>query len=55
MILILYLGQNLAIIPMLPLYLGILPDQFWILMLFSFAIAGVLGLLAARIFKRTEF
>lgn len=54
-ILILYLGQNLAIIPMLPIYLGVLPNQFWLVMLISFAIAGVLGLLAARIFKRTEF
>lgn len=53
-ILILYLGQNLAIIPMLPMYLGILPDQFWIFMLISFAIAAALGLLGARIFKRTE-
>lgn len=54
-ILILYLGQNLAIIPMLPMYLGFLPNQFWLLMLVSFAIAVALGLLAARIFKRTEF
>ncbi|MGE0400124.1 MAG: ABC transporter permease subunit [Kofleriaceae bacterium] len=53
-ILILYLGQNLAIIPMLPMYFGFLPNQFWIVMLVSFGIAVGLGLLAARIFKRTE-
>lgn len=54
-ILILYLGQNLAIIPMLPIYLGILPNQFWLIMLLSFAIAVALGFVAARIFKNTEF
>ncbi|MFN0249436.1 MAG: ABC transporter permease subunit [Kofleriaceae bacterium] len=54
-ILILYLGQNLAIIPMLPIYFGIMPNQFWLVMVVSFAIAGFLGLVAGRIFKRTEF
>lgn len=54
-ILILYLGQNLAVVPMLPIYLGILPNQFWLLMLVSFAIALALGLVAVRIFQRTEF
>jgi ABC-type Na+ efflux pump permease subunit len=54
-ILILYLGQNLAFVPMLPIYLGILPNQFWLIMLVSFAIAITLGFVAARIFKNTEF
>jgi ABC-type transport system involved in multi-copper enzyme maturation permease subunit len=54
-VLILYVGQNLAIVPMLPIYLGILPNQFWLLMLISFAMAGGLVLIAARVFKRAEF
>jgi ABC-type transport system involved in multi-copper enzyme maturation permease subunit len=54
-LLILYVGQNLAIVPMLPILFGILPDQFWIVELISFALAALLGLCAGRLFRRSEF
>ncbi|CAN5892668.1 hypothetical protein BH11MYX2_BH11MYX2_16070 [soil metagenome] len=54
-LLILYVGQNLAIIPLLPVLFGILPNQFWIIELISFALAGLLGLGAAVMFRRSEF
>jgi ABC-type transport system involved in multi-copper enzyme maturation permease subunit len=54
-ILILYVGQNLAVVPMLPMYLGILPQQFWIFMLISAALVAVLLWASAALFKRSEF
>jgi ABC-2 type transport system permease protein len=54
-ILILYVGQNLAIIPMLPMYLGLLPDYFWLVMLISAAITALLLWASAALFRRTEY
>lgn len=54
-ILILYVGQNLAIVPMLPMYLGILPQSFWLLMLISGALVAILLWASAALFKRSEF
>ncbi|HEY4057239.1 MAG TPA: ABC transporter permease subunit [Kofleriaceae bacterium] len=54
-LLILYVGQNLAIVPLLPVLFGILPNQFWIVELISFGLAGLLGWGAAVMFRRTEF
>jgi ABC-type transport system involved in multi-copper enzyme maturation permease subunit len=54
-ILVLYLGQNLAVVPMLPMYLGILPDAFWIVMAITAALVATLVWLAGRIFQRTQF
>ena len=54
-ILILYVGQNLAIVPMLPSYLGILPDHFWLVMLISAALTGLLVWGSGVIFRRTEY
>ncbi len=54
-ILILYVGQNLTIIPMLPMYLGVLPDHFWLLMLITYALVGALLWIATTMFRRAEF
>lgn len=54
-ILILYVGQNLAIIPMLPVYLGLLPNHFWLFMLISGVLAAVLLWAAGRMFRRTQY
>ncbi|MDQ3300500.1 MAG: ABC-2 transporter permease [Myxococcota bacterium] len=53
-ILILYVGQNLAIVPMLPMYLGILPGHFWVLMAVSGALVGVLLWISGLLFRRAE-
>ncbi len=54
-VLVLYIGQNLTIIPMLPIYLGVLPGHFWIVM----AVTTLLGLVvlfgAALLFRRAEY
>jgi ABC-type Na+ efflux pump permease subunit len=54
-ILILYVGQNLAIVPMLPIYLGILPHHFWLVMLISAALAALLVWGSGVLFRRTEY
>jgi len=53
-ILILYVGQNLAVVPMLPVYLGWLPDQFWLVMAITAALTGLLVFGAGVKFRRTE-
>lgn len=53
-ILILYVGQNLAIVPMLPIYLGFLPDQFWLVMLISAGLTALLLFGATVSFRRAE-
>lgn len=53
-ILVLYLGQNIAAVPMLPVYLHLLPDRYWLVMAISFALlAGVMAL-ALRTFRRAQ-
>ena len=54
-VLILYVGQNLAIVPMLPVYLGVLPDQFWIFMAITFALIGALVWVGGLLFRREQF
>ena len=54
-ILILYVGQNLAFVPMLPMYFGILPQQFWVFMAMSGAIVLVLLWGSSALFRRREF
>lgn len=54
-ILILYVGQNLAIVPMLPMYLGLVPNAFWIFMLISAALVALLLWASAALFRRTEY
>ncbi len=53
-ILILYVGQNLTIVPMLPVYLGWLPNQFWLVMLITAALTALLVLGACVMFRRAE-
>jgi ABC-type transport system involved in multi-copper enzyme maturation permease subunit len=53
-ILILYVGQNLTIIPMVPVYLGWLPDKFWIFMLITAALTALLVFAASVMFRRAE-
>lgn len=54
-ILVLYVGQNLTIVPMLPTYFGFLPNLFWLVMLTSAGITVGLMLLASLIFCRAEY
>jgi ABC-2 type transport system permease protein len=53
-VLVLYVGQNLTFVPMLPVFLGVLPNLFWLLMAISCALAVVLTLGAGVIFRRSE-
>ena len=54
-ILILYVGQNLAVVPMLPMYLGVLPSAFWIVMLITLGLVTLMLWGAGRMFRRSEF
>jgi ABC-type Na+ efflux pump permease subunit len=54
-VLVLYVGQNLAIIPMLPIYLDVLPDRFWIVMTISALLVAVVLIGAALLFRRAEY
>jgi ABC-2 type transport system permease protein len=53
-ILVLYVGQNMTVVPMLPTYLGVLPDDFWWFMVLSFALVVLLMWLAGRAFRRAQ-
>ena len=50
----LYVGQNAAVLPMLPTYFGVLPEGLWWFMLLSFALAAVLLWVAGRLFRRLQ-
>lgn len=53
-ILVLYVGQNLTILPFLPTYIGVRPDLFWLIMLASVALSFAIVWGAAVLFRRTE-
>jgi ABC-2 type transport system permease protein len=53
-ILVLYVGQNITIVPMLPAYLHVLPDQFWLFMVISYALLGGVLWLAGFVFRRAQ-
>lgn len=53
-ILVLYVGQNIAVIPMLPMSLGVLPDHFWLFMVLSLVLVAILLGFAARSFRRAQ-
>jgi hypothetical protein len=53
-ILILYVGQNLAIVPMLPMYFGILPNSFWMFIAISVVLVAVVLYGGVALFKRSE-
>jgi ABC-type transport system involved in multi-copper enzyme maturation permease subunit len=48
-------SQNLTYIPMLPSMFGLLPNQFWVFQLISYALAALLVWAAGWSFKRTQF
>ena len=54
-VLVLYIGQNLAIIPMLPVYLGVLPEHFWIVMAITTLLVLAVLWGAALLFRRAEY
>lgn len=54
-LLILYVGQNLAIVPMIPIYLGGLPNQFWVIMVITVALIALLMWGAIAMFRKSEF
>jgi hypothetical protein len=53
-ILVLYVGQNLAIVPMLPISFGVLPDSFWVFIAISLALVVIVMWLAGLAFKRAQ-
>jgi ABC-2 type transport system permease protein len=53
-ILVLYVGQNLAIVPMLPMYFGILPSSFWMFIAISAALVALVLWGSVALFKRNE-
>ncbi len=53
-ILILYVGQNVAVVPMLPMYFGILPNHFWIFMALSGLLVAIVLWLSVFLLKRSE-
>lgn len=53
-ILVLYVGQNIAIVPMLPVYFGWLPNHFWVFMLISGVLAVLLVWGAGVAFRRAQ-
>lgn len=54
-VLILYVGQGITVVPMLPMYFGILPNQFWLVMVISALLTGLLVLGASVMFRRSQF
>lgn len=46
---------NLAIVPMLPMYFGVLPESFWIFMAISIGLVVLVLWGSIALFKRTEF
>jgi ABC-type transport system involved in multi-copper enzyme maturation permease subunit len=54
-ILILYVGQNLAIVPMLPAYLNLGDGWYWIILAISAALTLGMMFFAGLLFRRKEF
>jgi ABC-type transport system involved in multi-copper enzyme maturation permease subunit len=53
-VLVLYVGQNLAVVPMLPMYLGVLPDRYWLFTAISVVLIAVVLWLAGIVFRRAQ-
>jgi len=53
-ILVLYVGQNLTVLPLLPSYFGVLPQLFWVIILLSFALSVAVVYGAGVVFRRAE-
>lgn len=54
-LIILYGGQNLTIVPLLPTILGVLPDQFWVFQAVSLILIVLLVWVSAWGFRRSQF
>jgi ABC-2 type transport system permease protein len=54
-VLVIYVGQNFTIVPQLPLYLGVMKEQFWVMMAISSALVIVVVWLAGVVFRRSQF
>jgi hypothetical protein len=48
-------SQNLTLIPMLPAYFGLMPNQFWLFQLISMVLAAMLVWVAGWSFRRSQF
>jgi ABC-type transport system involved in multi-copper enzyme maturation permease subunit len=53
-ILVLYVGQNIALVPALPAYLGVLPGQYWLIMAISVGLVGAMLWGAGAAFRRAQ-
>jgi len=53
-ILVLYVGQNIALVPALPAYLGVLPGRYWLITALSVGLVAVMLGLAGRAFRRAQ-
>ena len=53
-ILVLYIGQNVAVLPLVPSLFGLLPATFWWFILLSFALVAVMLWFAGRAFRRAQ-
>jgi ABC-2 type transport system permease protein len=53
-ILVLYIGQNVAIVPMLPVYFGLMPETMWLFVAISVALTVILLWLAGLAFRRAD-
>lgn len=54
-VLLILFCPNLAIVPMLPMYFGILPDSFWLMMAISAGLVALVLFTSVKLFKRNEF
>lgn len=54
-VLLILFCPNLAIVPMLPMFFGVLPDSFWIFMAISAALVAIVLAGSVALFKRSEF
>ena len=53
-VLVLYIGQNLAIVPMLPISFGLAPDSFWVFIAISLALVAIVMWFAGMAFRRAQ-
>lgn len=52
---VLYLGQNLTIVPMLPTYWGVLPNLFWAAMALTVVLTALVMFFSIVLFRRAEY
>jgi ABC-2 type transport system permease protein len=54
-VLVLYVGQNFTLLPLLPSYFGVMKEQFWLIMGVSTALVIGVVWLAGIAFRRSQF